>query len=417
MICPNCGKETGGKFCPHCGTRMPEAAPSEPIVPPLPDPAASAQEPELSQNFGAQAERPKTQTPEPGAWNPPAPQGQPGQQPPAAAPAYGYALQAQPGFGANSRPANPQPGQAYAGGPGYVPAQGGNPQQGYAAPAQLDPGNSPARMLIRKLASSPLYLLAVICFTAGLVISAIPYVQQLVTFFRYFDYYRSDSGAWATVVGYVLSILVELLLGVALWSVFFAALRRHPVQMRTGGLSALKLYLIVGMVLLILALLAVAGLTVYVAAAADRSVLEEIHARFLELLRQYNYTYEETAGLPFRSMLIVTGCSIFLGILISVIFFGKLIKTINTVKRVVRIGYPDDRVSPFAGVLCILIGLADILAGVAALVGKGNQLLEGVAILCSALCLIFFGVLIFQYRGKMRALGVYRGVSTPNPNR
>ena len=111
------------------------------------------------------------------------------------------------------------------------------------------------------------------------------------------------------------------------------------------------------------------------------------------------------------------GCVGCVSLLLVTIFFGKLIKTVNTVKRVIRIGHPDDRVSPFAAVLCILIGLTDIYAGVTTLLGGSDQLLNGIAMLCSALCLLFFGILIFQYRGRMRRLGVYRGVSTPNPNR
>lgn len=441
MICPNCGKETSGKFCPHCGTRMPEAAPLDPIVPPLPEspviPSPSVvmqtQAPVMEQSFPSQDDFPETQALDPEMLNqarPAAPVTPQGQRPQAqnSVPAFGYAPQGQPGFGANpqpgnsqSRPQNSLPNQSYANVPGYVPAQGSNPVQaggsGAVNPNLVDPGNSPARALIRKLASSPLYLLTVILFTAALVLSAIPYVKQLILFVEYYDYYRSDPSAWSTVGSYVGSVLVELLMGIALWSIFFAALRRNPVRMRTGGLSAVKLYLIIGMVVLILGLIAIAGLTVYVAAVADGSALNQIQEKFLELLRQYNYTYQETAELSFQTLLIVLGCSVFLGLLIAVIFFGKLIKTINTVKRVIRIGYPDDRVSPFAGVLCILMGLAEIAAGVSTLLRDSQQLLQGVAVLCSALCLIFFGVLIFQYRGKMRALGVYRGVSTPNPNR
>ena len=302
-----------------------------------------------------------------------------------------------------------------------MPAQGCNPGQpvntGYANPAMVDPGNSPARMAIRKLASSPLYLLAAMLFTAGLVLSAIPYAKQLITFFQYFDYYRSDSDAWTTVCTVIGTVLVMLILGIALWGLFFAAIRKNPVQMRTGSLTTIKVFLVLGLIAMILGLLALIALTVYAAAIADRESLNEIRQKFLELLRQYNYTFEETDSMSFKTLLTICGAICAVVFLVVVIYFAKLIKTVNTVKRVIRIGHPDDRVSPFAALICILCGLFDVYPAISYLTKGGDQMLSGLSMLCSAVCLLCFGILIFQYRGKMRQLGVYRGVSTPNPNR
>ena len=406
MICPNCGNETNGKFCPRCGTKMPEAAPAEPIFSSAPNPAVN-QVPPAAPQAPAQGYIPNPgYAPNPQAGFAPDPQ-------------TGFAPNPQAGFAPEPQPAVPN--QGYANVPGYVPAQGYNPGQpvntGYANPAMVDPGNSPARMAIRKLASSPLYLLAAMLFTAGLVLSAIPYVKQLITFFQYFDYYRSDSDAWATVCTVIGTVLVMLILGIALWGLFFAAIRKNPVQMRTGSLTTIKVFLVLGLIAMILGLLALIALTVYAAAIADGESLNEIRQKFLELLRQYNYTFEETDSMSFKTLLIICGAIGAVVFLVVVIYFAKLIKTVNTVERVIRIGHPDDRVSPFAALICILCGLFDIYPAISYLTKGGDQMLSGLSMLCSAACLLCFGILIFQYRGKMRQLGVYRGVSTPNPNR
>ena len=414
MICPNCGNETNGKFCPRCGTKMPEAAPAEPIFSSAPNPAVN-QVPPAAPQAPAQGYIPNPgYAPNPQAGFAPEPQA--GFAP---NPQTGFAPNPQTGFAPEPQPAVPN--QGYANVPGYVPAQGYNPGQpvntGYANPAMVDPGNSPARMAIRKLASSPLYLLAAMLFTAGLVLSAIPYVKQLITFFQYFDYYRSDSDAWTTVCTVIGTVLVMLILGIALWGLFFAAIRKNPVQMRTGSLTTIKVFLVLGLIAMILGLLALIALTVYAAAIADRESLNEIRQKFLELLRQYNYTFEETDSMSFKTLLTICGAIGAVVFLVVVIYFAKLIKTVNTVKRVIRIGHPDDRVSPFAALICILCGLFDVYPAISYLTKGGDQMLSGLSMLCSAVCLLCFGILIFQYRGKMRQLGVYRGVSTPNPNR
>lgn len=417
MICPNCGQESNGKFCPRCGTMMsmPESTAAETTVlsdasnpfrqtpPTAPEAPAAPQAP--VQGYAPNTGYPN-QPQQPTVPNRPAP------QPGYAAPQAAYAAQQ----------AAPQPGvsaQSYAGGPGYVPAQGYNPGQpantGYANPALVDPGNSPARIAVRKIASSPLYLLAALLFTASLVFSAIPYVKQFITFFQYFDYYRNDSEALSTVIGMAIGILVVLIMALALWSIYFAAIRKNPVRMRTGGMTTIKVFLIIALIFMILGLIGLVGVTIFMAVAADSEFFDEANKAFLDFLKQYNYTFEETGSLDFKTLLIITGAAAFVVCLIATIFIGKLIKTINTVKRVIRIGHPDDRVSPFAAVLCILSAIGSIFSGVNYITQGKEMLLPGVSYLCGAICIFLFGVMIFQFRGRMRQLGVYHGVTTSQP--
>ena len=389
MICPNCGKETGGKFCPHCGTRMF---------------AAESTVPETT--VFSDARNAFRQTPPAASEAPAAPETPDMPQAPAQGSAANpvYANPKQPS--APNRPA-PQLG---------VSAQGYNPGQpantGDANRTPVDPGNSPARMAVRRIASSRTYLLSALLFTASLVFSAIFCVKQFVTFFQYYDYYRNNGEALTMLIGMAISLTVVLIMALALWRIFFAAIRKNPIQMRTGGLTTIKVFLAIALVCMILCLIALVALAVFIIVAADKAFLDRANDSLLEFLRQYNYTFEETDSMDFKKLLILLSAVSFAVLLIVTVYIGKLIKTVNTVKRVIRIGYPDDRVSPFAAVMCLLSGIGGIFSGISNMIQGKDMLLTGISFICSAVCIFLFGVLIFRFRGKMRMLGVYHGVST-----
>ena len=108
--------------------------------------------------------------------------------------------------------------------------------------------------------------------------------------------------------------------------------------------------------------------------------------------------------------MIVLLAGFLLGLVLCIIYFAKLIKTINTVKRVLRTGSPDDRVSPFAAVIGILCFLAMLWPGLSRILEGGTEnILSGASALLSAFAALFFSILIFRFRSGMRALGVYKG--------
>ena len=370
MFCPNCGKETSGKFCPYCGMKMPESEP----------PAPSRPEPSVSREDGVRT--------------------------PAAIPAQGY---------------NPGPGST-------------GVYRNESAPVPTPPigalsGATPARQCARKLASSPIFLIAVLAFTATMLMSFVN-VWQLV---RQVPETLYDSNKYpeyqqiARIAGYVaagLLVLVYAGFAAALWSIYCGALKRSA-PLRTGGLTVIKTYLVIGLVFICILVFLIAAVTALVAASGDlEGVFNELDQALSDAMRSTQTELPipaERGAFGTLYVLLVIMSLLVIGLLI--VYLAKLLKTVNTVKRVILTGYPDDRVSMLVLVFCVLgavgsvMGITGLVSGSEAfgqisLTGLSRSLYLGSAV-TSIVTNICFAVLLYRWRDGMRALGAYKGSVTP----
>ena len=455
MICPNCGMETGGKFCPSCGTKMP--APEPPVPPEAdeavkqaeivasaasaaiaaetvrPDPSLDRPAPaQGSSSYRGQSPNPAYTAPRPEFPNqsaPAQPTAAPGYQPfPNRAPNPGYAAPnpsyPNQGYAPNQAYPNQPHGYNPFGGQtpsqGYVPAQGYNPGVqnvgGYRVPTQAEIGKSPASQLLRRLGSSGAFLVGVILSTVNFLLSLIGSGRSILAYVNMMDYYRGtdyEIQLAGSIAMMIFSILASALGVLLLWLIFGAAANKRSPKMGTGALTTFKVFFIIGLVgvCLLLSVVVIGGL--FAVLGDNSSDLSYDLTNYLNsLLAQYGIrlTLPPISDRLLALLLFggVTICLIF-----SIIFIAKLLKTINTAKRVVRTGRPDDRVSPFAAVL-IILGAVFTLLGAVSMIASfgGGGLISGVSALLSAAASICFAAVIFKFRSGMRRLGVYRGVMT-----
>ncbi len=429
MICPNCGRETNGKFCPQCGTKLDcgdttlLSEETNPWMDKAPIPQEAEAEP------AGQPEIPQAPVQEPAA-----PQNQDylpnqGSNPnPGYAPNQGYNQGYVPNQGYNPNQGyvpnqGYNPNQGYAPNPGYVPNQGYNPggqgYGGYQTPAAAL-GNTPARQLVRKLGSSPAFLIGVLAATLSFVILLVRGISTFIQGAQVLEYYRHVSELRVQVIstlsGTAVALIITLVSVLFLWSIYGSAASKSGQRMSTAGLTFYKVVAILGIIAASIAL--VITLIVLVVVLASGADFDRIFRELSQLMAQYEIPdWGQAEGLLrpiFIGLLIVLPVAM----IMALIYYAKLIKTINTSKRVILHGLPDDRISPFVGVMEIIAAVCSVLGGVSTLVKSGMNtgvILNGVSVLLSAVSAICFAVVLFRFRSGMRALGVYKGVMQQRP--
>ncbi len=85
-----------------------------------------------------------------------------------------------------------------------------------------------------------------------------------------------------------------------------------------------------------------------------------------------------------------------------ILYYAKLVKTINTMRKVVETESPSDKVSAFVAVLCIIGGVGSGISFISSLVS--GAILTALADACNAAALICFGLIIFKFRERMQEL-------------
>ena len=208
MICPNCGKEAPGKFCPFCGMKITGDAP-----------AVNAPETQVRQPAPNRAPDPGYRQ---GGYTPTQPQ--------------------------NPNP-NPNPlyqnqSNVYA----QVPtAPAGNYQQPAFQTAQNDGGETPAKAALRSAGRSGAFLMATLCMTLSLILTIVTGIINMSNT-SYLSYYYSSSAQTSMIISLVISALIIGGIVAALWCVYGNCKSGKPLK--TGGLTTFKVYAIIGIVLL-----------------------------------------------------------------------------------------------------------------------------------------------------------------------
>ena len=374
MICPNCGRETSGKFCPICGTRL-----------------AAESAPPQANNQGSSPR-----------WN-----SAPNQTP---APNQPY----NSGFAYNQNR-----------NPGYVPQQGYNPGQqvvgGYQGMPAGAIGQTPASQMIRKVASSPLFLVAALLFTLNFLFAAYVNIRNIVAYLDLLDYYKGSEVKGqiiSNVVSAFVTVLLYLLMLISLWSIFGTAASKSRDRMSTGGLTFFKVIYWIALVVAVLILcLFVVLMVMLIASEKYSDFFQDAVIQIRETLSSLGYQLHSW-NVSLRTYLYIFLGTLLAVMLLTVFYVAKLIKSLNTAKRVIKTGIPDDRVSVYVGVVTILGALFNVYNGIRWFVDGGStlEILMGVSLIVSAGSAICFAIVLFRFRSAMRSLGVRKGIMQYNQN-
>lgn len=240
---------------------------------------------------------------------------------------------------------------------------------------------------LKKVCSSPVALVAIIAYTAAALFSFLNsvsgssgifgYLYQLADMLDMEDmvgelYYAVRS---TSIVSAVIGMIPTILIAVGLWLTFASAASKSQTGMKTGGLTLVKVILIINLVFICIALAAV---------------------EIIALVAVVNL-----ADSYYGSSMVGPLVGVMLGVAIAmtlvILFYVKAVKTINTIKLTAQNGIPSDKVSVYVAVIAFIMGgftALSIIASYGAFALLAN--------LCSATASITFGVFLLSYRGKMR---------------
>ena len=445
MICPKCGKEANGKFCPYCGSavavgqettvlsdannpwkqaKAAEAEAARPVQEPV---QAPVQQPMSAPGPipGASPVPPQSAAPQPGG---PIPQRTPMNQ--------GFRPQGvNPGAPVNSgyapnRPVNP----GAPANPGYVPGQGVNPgapvnrgfvpnqgvnnqSQGSFAQPRFDPNEeTPARAALRRSARSGAYLLgallttlSLVCFLAfaALELAGVESFSLFSTMNSFQLSAGSQSAMYVTLAGTGL-ILLGLVAG--LWAIRGSAGGTKPLK--TGGYTVVSAYVIVALVIFCLASAALAVLAVI--AVSSSSGLDSLMRDLSKAVAETGNEAAIQALDKAENQVWILAAAFVLAVFLVILLLGKVIQSLNAAKKIIRSGAPNKKFSILVGVVCFLAGLGmavSLAVGLASVpqrsweyYGAAKIILPIVPNFLSMLSSLFFGVSLFQARGAQRAL-------------
>lgn len=272
------------------------------------------------------------------------------------------------------------------------------------------------RATVKKVGSSPMFLIATICLTLvqllGLV--SLATAGSLTDFFAIFleefdlntrEFLAAIEALENTslVVG-IIGMLPGLLIVLGLWLIYGnCASRKNRVG--TGGLTTIFIVNLVQLVLSCLVLLAVLFSMILFFAKIDSLPLVRSDKEILQLI------------LP---VLMVVLLATFAFVLIYDIM---LCTTISNIRNTAKTGVPNKRVSRFVAIMCFISGGLTALTALSTLADASAMsmgriyweeyipqsvitasLVSGISALFAATAQALFGALIFSYRGKMKAL-------------
>lgn len=390
MICPNCGRESTGKFCTGCGTRLAQ----EPTSPQTNAPGNSAN---------------------PG-YNQSAYSGY--------APNQGYQRGNQQGYqqGYNQGYSQNQPynsGFAYNQNqnPGYVPNQGFNPgpqvNGGYRdVPPELA-AQSPWAQILRRVAGSPLILFSAILVT--LFTGAICYycgkgiVDMLDYLDKYFEYFgtKGKISVIVSMVGNGVHILMAVWMLIALWSLYGSAVGRDKPAMSSGGLGACRTYASATLgIFVILAISAVITLFVQVLdEKSDSDFLYVANSLAVDGITHVGGIFAPTL-LDDAALQWVSVCVVFIG---AAIQSSLLFAVFASSKRTLRYGGPLQKRAAPAGVMTLLASLVLLGGNVYMLVeyaerAETEQIVFFAAFLALGLASFLCSIALFMDSARMKSM-------------
>lgn len=250
------------------------------------------------------------------------------------------------------------------------------------------PASSTGLATLKRVCSSPVALVAIIAYTAAALFSFLNSASGSSGIFRYLYqvadmldmedmigelYYAVRS---TSVVSAVIGMIPNVLIAVGLWLTYATAVNKNNAGMKTGGLTLIKVILIINLVFICILLAAI-----------------EVVA-LVTVINLADSYYSSSAVGPLVGVMV----GVAIAMTLVILFYVKAVQTINTIKLTAQNGIPSDKVSIYVAVIAFITGGFTVLS---IIVSYGVFAL--LANLCSATASITFGIFLCSYRGKMRA--------------
>lgn len=273
----------------------------------------------------------------------------------------------------------------------------------YTAPvpvAKPPLSSHPVLNVVKKLASSPLFLVAVIAYSAQILFSIVNSAGTgaKVEMFLYqllnrlggnvsYEFYEivdgiSRIGDIPYVIGTIIGLIPAILICIGLWMTFASARNRMVDGMKTSGLTMIKVLTIIQLI----------GSCIAVAAI-----------ELLLLLAVVGIAATEYAPGVAIAILVLLVLVVAASYTLQIIYSAKIIKSLNSVKSTITTGSPVAKASRFVAVWAFISAFG-------ALFSVASSFLSSVATITSLIC---FGILVFKYNNSMRMISAPTQVQTP----
>ena len=177
----------------------------------------------------------------------------------------------------------------------------------------------------------------------------------------------------AALGGAILTQLPNILVAVGIWLVFATAFDKSGQPMKTTGLTMIKVVKTIQLVGICLGIL-----------------LLEIG---IGILASSIAKYDDSAWPYFIGIMI----GVLLGAAVGILFFVKIIQTINTIANSIRTQQQSNKVSVYVAVMCMIAGVWQAFT----LVFNLGNLFGMLSLLGSATASIVFSIFLFKYRSDM----------------
>ena len=351
-----------------------------------------------------------------------------------------------PGSANSQGPVNQMPGNLMPGTDDHPPVYR-QPPANYQPPAYSrplpntqpagTPGQAPGFAALRKLSCSALLLIALIALTLSALAAAAAQIDSLATLGNLINLSQGDTSSevrntlqamsgfrW---VVFLVTLVLSGLTVVGGWMTFAEASKPNTGRRSTVGLSMIKAAKIVELVIFCVGFLLTA---LFLAAAGN-----EVNS----LLLKISTLHARSDMRPYFSILNVLGeLSAFRLFLLSIVFtvlgiayYVCVFVTINVISGTMKSGVPNPRVPVLVPVLNFLMALVlllipfavteaaelmeEIFDDIIVRGGTGRDVMElfgadtqtvliSVGSVCTAVCLVFFGAFLLQYRKTMCTL-------------
>lgn len=263
---------------------------------------------------------------------------------------------------------------------------------------------------VRDCARSPFFLAAIILYTATILFNIVNLIQTMFVSSNIYNipnvlFNVSEDVLVASNISAIIVVVIgsspAILMAVGMW-ITYASARGNDERMSTSGLTIIKVISIIFLVLMCVAagmMLLLFALMIVVISVTGLSEFTdpEIWAEFGSAAEAA--VLAESVFVILLVVLIVLTAAIFT---FAIIYYAKIIKTINVIKSTIETGTVTGKISTFVAVMAIIIGAFMAFPALYLLVM--GQFIMVLSYLLSALSSIFFGVLLFSYKNKMASV-------------
>ena len=283
-------------------------------------------------------------------------------------------------------------------------------QQTYTQPVQYPVQRpiTPVHGVLKSFFASPLFLITAILFSANLlfqiianlfpqdpayivnqIYSNLPYEMQFII--SPGDLYSALSDAQSgTTVGTVIGMLITGgLMAAAYWITYISAKNPSIPAAKTAGLTIMKVFSIISLVVMSLAEVLCVVLAVIFGVA---------------LANDYGYMDEMMSGL---FIILIAACIIgFVVLIFEIIYEAKVIKMLNSAKNAMLTGMVPNKASMFVAVICFISAAVSFFSvfGDAVLYGWIRVPLG----LTSVALNVLYGLLVLQFNKMLKNAGMAR---------